>query len=295
MTASLKGCRAKLRHAEHHLQIVEDKIASFRERYPVRITVDCDVNQPAYVFHVWDVREPDLDWGLIIGDAAHNARSALDHLAYQLLIVGLGRDLTDADPEAQRIMFPVFEDPGKFRSNGERRIAGLRDVDRARIEELQPYNAWDEGIWGPHQMPGPPAPVATYLGEVSRLDNADKHRIVQPVWFTAGFCALPKNPRELGITGGSSTDRPLGDGAEIGRWFFDRIPPDPPDEMKVHMNAYFPTQVSLREPFFGTCVGRILSNCIIAVRMVLDMFEPVVSHGQDPAPLRYWDGQPPWL
>lgn len=295
MVASLEGCRAKLRRAEYHLQIVEGKIASFRERYPVHITVDRDVNEPAYVFRVWDIQEPDADWGLIIGDAAHNARSALDHLAYQLLVLGLGRDLTDADAEARRIMFPIFDDPGEFRSNGQWRIAGLRDVDRARIEELQPYNAWDEGIWGTHQMPGPPAPVGGYLSEVSRLDNADKHRVVQPVWFTAGLGALPKNARELGITGGSSTDCPLSDGAEIGRWFFDHIPPEPPDEMKVHMNAYFPMQVSLREPFFGTRVGLILGNCIIAARMVLDMFEPVINHGQDPAPLRYWDGQPPWL
>jgi hypothetical protein len=293
MAASLDGCRAKLRRAEHHLQEAEGKIASFRERHPVSITVDRDVNQPAYVFRVWDVHEPDTELGLVIGDAAHNARSALDHLAYQLLIVGLGRDLTTA--EATRIMFPVYDDRGKFQSNGQSRIAGLRDVDRARIEELQPYNAWDEGIWGSHQMPGPPAPVASYLAEVSQLDNMDKHRTVQAVWFTARFPAVPANAGELGITGASSTGSPLSDGTEIGRWHFDRTPPEPTDEIKVHLNAYFPTQVSLREPFFGTRVERILGNCIIAVGMVLDMFEPVVSHGQNPAPLRYWDGNPPWL
>jgi len=60
------------------------------------------------------------------------------------------------------------------------------------------------------------------------------------------------------------------------------------------MNVFFPTQISLRVPSFGARVERILGNCIIAVRMVLDMFEPAIS-GQDPAPLRYWDGQPPWV
>src|SRR6478735_5506296 len=88
MAASLEGCRAKLRRAEHHLQVAEGKFAAFRERHPIRITVDRDLYQSAYVFRAWDVREPDPDWALIIGDAAHNARSALDHLAYQLLIVG---------------------------------------------------------------------------------------------------------------------------------------------------------------------------------------------------------------
>jgi len=144
-------------------------------------------------------------------------------------------------------------------------------------------------------MPGPPAPVATYLAEVMQLDNADKHRAIRPVWFTAGFSALPANARELGITGRSSNGNPLSEGIEIGRWYFSRIPPRPSDEMKARMNAYFPVQVSLSSPFFGRRVGRIVRNCIIAVRMVLDMFEPVISHRQAPAPLRYWDGQPPWL
>ena len=293
MAASLAGCRAKLQRAEHHMQTVEAAFASFREQHPIRITVHRDVDRSAYVFQAWEVQEPDPAWGLIIGDAVHNARSALDHLAYQLLVVGLGRDLTDK--EARQVMFPIFDDPKKFGDNADRRLKGLRSVDLARLELLQSYNAWDESIWGPLYMPGPPAPVSTYIAEASRLDNADKHRIVQPVWFTTGFSSLPSNARDLGITGSSSPTGPLSDRGEIGIWHFDRTPPEPPDEMKMYMHAYFPTQISLREPFFGTRVGRILGNCITAVEMVINMFDPVISRGQDPAPLRYWDGQPPWL
>jgi hypothetical protein len=293
MAASLAGCKAKVHRAEYHMQKVGGEFASFREQHPIHITVARDADHSAYVFHVWDVQEPDPAWGLIIGDAVHNARSALDHLAYQLLVVGLGRDLTDK--EARRIMFPISNNPKDFKDNAARRLKGLRDVDLARIEVLQPYNSWDESIWGPLYMPGPPAPVSTYMAEVSHLDNADKHRIIQPVWFTTGFSALPRNARDLGITGSSSTNRPLNDGTEIGRWYFDHTPPEPPDEMKMYIPAYFPAQISLREPFFGARVGRILGNCIMAVQMIIDMFEPVIAHGQDPAPLRYWDGQPPWL
>lgn len=273
------------------MHILNGQIAAFREQHPVRFTVDCDFEKSAYVFRVWDVAEPDPRWGLVVGDCLHNARSALDHLVYQLAILHLGRELTEQ--EARRAMFPVHETPDSYRDNGARHVRDLRDVDRARIEILQPYHALDESIWGPDKMPGPPAPVPRYLDLLSRLDNTDKHRTIQPVWFTPGLVNLPVGASELGITGGSNSNCPLHDGAEIGRWHFDRVPPEPPAEMDVE--AYFPLQISLWEPFFGTRAQRILGNCIIAVDMVLDIFEPCLTHDSDPADLRYWDGQPPWL
>jgi hypothetical protein len=288
---STAGCRAKVRRAEYHLEVLEGEIGSFRDLHPVRFTVDRDLEKSSYVFRVWDIAEPDAAWGLLVGDCFHNARSALDHLAYQLVILNLGRDLTD--DEARRVMFPIYETPKLYTAYGAGRVADLRIVDRARIEILQSYHAWDEGIWGPDQMPGPPAPVPSYLSLLSRLDNSDKHRTIQPVWLAAGLGGLPKDWAEVRITGGGTTDSPLNDGAEIGRWFFDGTPPEPPAEMDVE--RYFAIQVSLWQPFFATRVQRILGNCITAVTMVLDMFEPCLVHGSAPAPLRYWDGGPPWL
>jgi len=104
------------------MQVVEREIASFRQRYPVRLTVDRDVDQQAWVFRVWDVREPDADLGLIIGDSVHNARSALDHLAYQLFIVGSGRE-PDED-EVKRISFSICHEPGKFVHDSKTQIRG---------------------------------------------------------------------------------------------------------------------------------------------------------------------------
>ena len=90
----------------------------------------------------------------------------------------------------------------------------------------------------------------------------------------------------MGITGTSVTGEPLYEGAEIARWFFDGDPPPIPPEMDVE--AYFPLQISLWKPFFATGAFRVLTSCITAVRMVLNMFEPVLTHGEPPAPLPYW-------
>src|SRR5438034_3145826 len=133
----MSGCRAKLRRAEHHLEALTAEITAFEQNHAARVTVKRDAQQQAYLFHAWDVAEPDPEWGLLIGDCAHNARSALDHLAYQLAILHLGRDLDEG--EARRIHFPLVRDASSFRDSRRKLRGLLRPSDLERIEQLQPY------------------------------------------------------------------------------------------------------------------------------------------------------------
>jgi hypothetical protein len=289
---TMERCRAKLRWAQHHLSVLESQIATFRKAHPTRVTVERDVTRRAYIFRVWDVVEADPAWGLLVGDCVHNARTVLDHLAVQLSLLGQRGKLSDE--QERSVAFPIFSDPDKYRVGGVRRVRFMRPKDRERIELLQPYHSWNESIWGALTMPGPPAPIPNYLNVVTELDNADKHRTVQAVWFAPGLSRQPAAAQELGIIGTGTSIEALQEGAEIGLWSFDREPPPIPPE--VHQSNYFPIEVSLWQPFFGTRVERILGNCLTAVNMILDMFEPCVTQGApEPAPLRYWDGGPPWL
>ncbi|MGW6927944.1 hypothetical protein ACWGA9_42910 [Streptomyces sp. NPDC054950] len=291
MEASLDGCWAKVQCAEKHFDTLCKEISDFRTVNPYRVSVKMDEPNHSWIFHIWDVVEPDPGWGLTLGDCLHDARSTLDHLIYQLAILNVGRSLSDE--EARRIQFPIADDAQKYQNQEGRFLRNLRAVDKARIRELQPYHAWDETLWGPHQMPGPPAPIPAYLGELTKLNNIDKHRTINPAWMGAGLGALPQNAREIGITGSSITQDVLTDGCEIGRWTFNSMPSDIPDWFQAE--NYFDVQPSLREPYFGTSVMRIMKNCITAVRMTLEMFDPCVKNGKAPAPLKYWDGGPPWL
>ncbi|MDI9834735.1 hypothetical protein [Streptomyces sp. KAU_LT] len=290
MSASLDGCWAKLRRAEYHLDTLCAEMADFQTSRPHRVSVERDETDQAWIFRLWNVSIPDPGWGLILGDCLHNARSALDHLVYELALLNLARPLTDN--EARRVQFPIAADAQKFQKQAPR-LQDLRTVDKARLEELQPYHAWDETLRGSHEMPGPPAPIPLYLDELTKLNNVDKHRTITPVWMGAGLGALPKGAQKLGITGSSTTGNVLTEGCEIGRWIFAVAPPEIPAGLQAEL--YFSVQPSLREPYFGTSVERIARNCLLAVRMTLEMFAPCFTGGQNPAPLRYWDGSPPWL
>ncbi|MEY9842942.1 hypothetical protein [Streptacidiphilus sp. EB103A] len=285
---TMDGCRAKLRRAERHLQDYEDSLRVFSATHPVRVTVERNVAEKAFTFHVHDVEPCDPQWSLIIGDCVHNARSALDQLFYQLTVQSLGRDLTEG--EEKQPQFPVAKDRASWRKieKNYQKLGVAADYLK-RLEEIQPFNGWDKQIWGQHEMPGPPGPIASYLDELTKLNNADKHRLLTPVWWGVGLGGLPQGFAGLGGTGGSTTGDPLVEGGLLGQWHFDAAPPEIPADFKPEL--YWTFHPSLRFPYFGTNVSRILDNCITAARMILDMFEPSVLRGQPPADLPYWNGR----
>ncbi|MBT2472096.1 hypothetical protein J7E97_30605 [Streptomyces sp. ISL-66] len=283
--ATMDGCRAKLARADEHLRSFEDSLNSFRAAHPIKVTVERNVDEKAFIFHVYDVEPCNPEWGVLIGDCAHNARSSLDHLVFQLSVQGLGRGLTTA--EARSSQFPVCEQMDSYR-RAERGVVHLLPEHKQRIWEVQPFNAGDEKIWGPHDMPGPPAPIPSYLRELTNLNNADKHRVITPVWHGVGLVKLPTEFREVGGVSGGGTWAALEEGTRIGEWNFDSTPPKIPTGFRPEQ--YWTFHPSLRDPHFATSVSRILGNCLTATRMILDMFEPCVLRGEAPMPLRYWDG-----
>ena len=80
---------------------------------------------------------------------------------------------------------------------------------------------------------------------------------------------------------------PLTEGMEIGRFNFVGEPPPIPEWLEPR--RYFPLHMSMREPWFVAGTLTMLGQCITAVRMVLDMFEPCIGDEDEPGPLSYWD------
>lgn len=100
---------------------------------------------------------PPLEWALDLGDAIHNARSALDLLAWRLVEV-------DGGHPNQKTQFPIVEDDVGFTSVLKRNLAGTSEDTRQLVRELKPWKR------------GNPA-----LYELHRLDIQDKHRMLVPV------------------------------------------------------------------------------------------------------------------
>jgi hypothetical protein len=97
---------------------------------------------------------------LLIGDAVHNLRSALDHLACALADLKVP---TTSETGHAGIEFPIHISEHDFNAKGAGRIKRLPPSAQDEIKSLQPYHAGDNAR---HQ----------FLWALHRLDIIDKHR-----------------------------------------------------------------------------------------------------------------------
>lgn len=103
-------------------------------------------------------RPPVAEWGLLLGDAVHNARSALDALVWDLAHSG---GATPSKPG--RVAFPVTTNEREWMNN----MKALETVPEAHLERIRLAQPW---------VTSPDNPQLDWLSVLSRLDNDDKHR-----------------------------------------------------------------------------------------------------------------------
>lgn len=178
----LAGSWAKLDRAQGHVNALRQAIVEACDGEPpprvlsTRRQFDSENNLVLWIAE----RVPEIgdDWGLIIGDAIHNIRCALDHLWWQLAIDHLGRKPTDA--EARDIQFPIltYLTPEKFRSHRFLKHVSTEAADKA--ERMQRYDA--------------PSDQPLLLTVLADLSNRDKHREIRPAFFINTNISLPLNP-----------------------------------------------------------------------------------------------------
>lgn len=235
-TASLDGPTAKLDRAKTHFHALNKSIGAFkRSKTHDFVVTKFDPNTGEKVVHLKILKEPkNPEWGLLLGDMIHNLRSALDHLAWQLVI------LNGEKPRRQN-QFPIIGTESEYwkvpknrsESARDRMLEGVSEPHRTFIDLVQPFNARND-------------PSGTALAVLSWLSNADKHRVIH-----AGFVLTEEPSPELfdvttmhpegAVVDVSMNWGELKDGAEILRFR-----PDPPDA-RVNMNAAIPTYIAFRQ------------------------------------------------
>jgi len=94
----------------------------------------------------------------IAGDIIQNHRSAVDHLAYQLVLV-------NANSPTRDTCFPIGKDLTAYEGTKARCVKGMRADAKKAIDSVKPYNGGNNFLWVLHS-----------------LNNIDKHRLV----FTVG-------------------------------------------------------------------------------------------------------------
>jgi hypothetical protein len=167
----LESSHLKLRRAVEHLKQTEAETQLFVDSNPYVpvVTYDFDTGDHAVLVRV--LGEPPLRLGLLAGDTLHNIRSALDHLIYQLA------GLDPETPRGEKTQYPIFDLRDKFDQHAGPYLEGVPKAYQALIREAQPYK-----------------PRYALLGPLARLDNRDKHRIVEPLASSAVSLVLHANP-----------------------------------------------------------------------------------------------------
>ena len=151
--------RLKLFRAEQHLDQFNAVFEQFSGQYPYRAVRDPDLKEAEVRLRVPLVIPPRLR--LLLADFAHNARAALDQLAWQLALL-------TTDKPYWRTEFPIF-----FENNPgiDERIKDLPAEAKVEVKSFQPYQAGDRAdrdlLWALHC-----------------INNTDKHRVI-PLIMTA--------------------------------------------------------------------------------------------------------------
>jgi hypothetical protein len=157
--ASLDGVRDKIRRAKTHRDKLQEIINSISKRYPYPFKGEVRNKGRDHLYR-WQnppVLNPDAE--LILGDCIHNLRSALDHLAYQLIML-------NKKTPSRSSAFPILDRPPRARRKFRRReiplvVPGVSAKASKIIQDVQPYKGGD---------------IGRQLVDLRNLDNIDKHR-----------------------------------------------------------------------------------------------------------------------
>lgn len=175
MRHPLDGVSAKIARAKKHLGDLERDL-QVREGHDYGVLTYQDPKTGDVFIYACAPYKLRVGWGIIVGDAVHNLRSALDLLIGQLVIAN------GATPN-RKTAFPIYDNLSKYREyKGAEKIVGVRDDAITIIEGLQPKTADDP------------------LLVLARLDDDDKHNLVHISAATATMDPLGIVEASHGVT-----------------------------------------------------------------------------------------------
>ncbi len=242
------------------MQTLHREVAAFADRNPNPKTEHFDKETGRYTLAIHLSEEPDAErWGVLLGDAIHNLRSALDHVIWQLVV------LNGEEPGAHN-QWPLCrsrEGYLKPRKKGgvsvrETFLRGVAKDARAIIDRLQPYRA------------GPDLD-RHFLSSLAPLSNADKHRVIQAGFlgiheFPEGFLARSEDVGEP--LEGTFTSGPLEAGAYVVDCLLAITGPNP----QVKMQGNLTLVVGFGEEGFALSA---IGEMALKIGETIELFQPL--------------------
>lgn len=191
----LGSVRQKIARANEHYEVFQIERDRFIETKPCAYRQEADVDRGQTLWRViGEPKMPPPHLVSVIGDSLQNFRSALDHLAWQLV------ESNGLIKPTRQTAFPIFNNPDVYKRYAPTKLKGMSDGAKTAIKDLQPCF-------------GRNAHRNFTLWNLENLNNVDKHRHLNVV------AAATAGGSWDGIKGDVFLhDGPLEDGTVVARY-----------------------------------------------------------------------------
>jgi hypothetical protein len=153
--ARISDVRHKIERAKKHIRDLDSAIGAFLNSSPYEIATKQDPQTRRPIHYLAKVADVPAEISLIAGDAIHNLRSSLDHLAHGLV-------LANGQTPGKNTYFPICENVNKYNSPDTlAKKNGMSTAAQNLIDATKPYQGGSDDFWILH-----------------KLDNIDKHRLI---------------------------------------------------------------------------------------------------------------------
>jgi len=177
MTLNLQGARSKIERAKKHIADLDAERLAFlgsKDYFGVPKFNSAD-NKTVFVLE--ELPEIPASMGTILGDAAHNLRTALDYLACELV-------RSSGKEPGGGVYFPISNSAKEYEAESGGKTKGVPGEAKKMIDSIYPYFGGNNALWALHQ-----------------LDRVDKHRLLPTVAMRVGRWGinLTSEPTEISM------------------------------------------------------------------------------------------------
>src|SRR5436309_676011 len=143
----LARIKLKIERAKEHIRNLDCAVQAFRDSDPYGFRIEDDLKTGDKIHRIHIRKETPDSFALMSGDAIHNLRSALDHLAWQLVIAN-GNVPVSGGGGTQ---FPIY-DPNPKAKSLQGVIQGISPNAQKLIDGIKPYKGGNDDFWILHQF-----------------------------------------------------------------------------------------------------------------------------------------------
>jgi hypothetical protein len=143
----LGGVRAKIDRAKQQMNELDTILGAFARANPYKVGTKRDLQTRRLIYYLVSVRDVPPEISVVAGKVLQSSRSALDHLAYQLVLVGTGQS-----GPFYHVYFPIFDSASKYKAGKFGQVKGMRQDAIDAIGGLNPYKGGNDTLWRLHKL-----------------------------------------------------------------------------------------------------------------------------------------------